>query len=102
MQSTNASKSLFVRGDGYNLRLEYTEDYVILHLMDIDSFTKDTFRRMQLQLVEWAYFLKAMGKTHLWAAVPHSNSKIKRLLGGLQFKYEGQSDGMSVYKYEVS
>jgi hypothetical protein len=101
MQSTNASKSLYLREKGYTLRLEYTEDYVILHLMDIDKFTKDNFRRMQLQLLEWADFLNAMGHDYLWAAVPTDNIKIKRLLGGLRFKYEGQSDAMSVYKYEV-
>lgn len=101
MQSTNASKSLYLREDGYTLRLEYTEDYVILHLMDINQFTKDIFRRMQLQLLEWSDFLKAMGHTHLWAAVAYDNIKIKRLLGGLQFKFEGHIDGLSVYKYEV-
>jgi hypothetical protein len=101
MQSTNASKSLYIREDGYTLRLEYTEDFVILHLMDIDKFTKDTFRRMQMQLLEWSDFLQAMGHTHIWAAVPSDNIKIKRLLGGLKFEYQGQSDAMSVYKYEV-
>jgi hypothetical protein len=111
MQSTSASnnplgvellsQSLFIREDGYTLRLEYTEVYIILHLMDITQFTKDVFRRMQRQLLEWSDFIRAMGHTYIWAAVPYDNIKIKRLLGGLQFKFEGQMDGMSVYKYEV-
>ena len=56
---------------------------------------------MQMMLEEWGDFLKAMGQTYLWAAVDKDNIKIKRLLGGLGFKYAGQQDNLTVYKYEV-
>jgi hypothetical protein len=52
-------------------------------------------------LYQWADFLKAMGRSHLWAAVPRDNTKIKRLLGGLKFKFVGHKEDMSVYAYEV-
>jgi hypothetical protein len=101
MQSTNASKDLIVKADGYIFRLEYSEEYVIVHLRDIDKFTKEVFQDMTIQLEDWSNFLKAMGHTHLWAAVPKDNIKIKRLLGGLGFQFVSHKDDLTVYKYEV-
>lgn len=98
---TNASKSLIINGDGFVVRLEYTPEYVIVHLRDIDKFTKDSFRSMQMMLVDWGDFLRAMGQTYLWAAVDKDNTKIKRLLGGLGFKFAGHQDNLTVYRYEV-
>lgn len=101
MLPTKDSKSLYVKEDGYTIRFEYTREFVIVHLMDIVKFTKDVFRRMQNQLYEWSDFLRAMGHKYLWAGVESNNTKMKRLLGGLNFKYQGQAEGFSVYKYEV-
>jgi hypothetical protein len=98
---TNASNEIFIKGDGFTIRLEYNEDYVILHLYTIDKFTKEVFWEMQGMLYQWADFLRAMGRSHLWAAVPRDNTKIKRLLGGLKFKFVGHKEDMSVYAYEV-
>lgn len=101
MVETNASRELFVKGDNFTIRLEYNEDYVILHLYAIDKFTKEVFLEMQKMLYQWSDFLKVLGKSHLWAAVPRDNIKVKRLLGGLKFKFVGHKDDMSVYSYEV-
>ena len=101
MQSTNASKDLIVKADGYVFRLEYNEEYVIVHLREIDKFTKEVFEDMRRQLEDWSDFLRAMGKTNLWAAVPRDNIKIKRLLGGLRFQFVSHTDDLTVYKYEV-
>lgn len=98
---TNASSNVYLKEDGYTIRIEYNQEFVIIHLEDIDHFTKDIFRRMQQQLLEWSKFFAAMGRTHIWAAVPDDKPQIKRLLGGLNFKYAGRSDNMTVYNYEV-
>jgi hypothetical protein len=96
-----ASNELLVYGNGYTVRIEYNEDYVILHLSEIDKFTKEVFCDMQFMLYQWSKFIRAMGKEQFWAAVPKDNIKIKRLLGGLRFKFVGHKDDMSVYSYEV-
>jgi hypothetical protein len=101
MQSTRGSKDLIIQADGYIIRLEYNEDFVIVHLRDIDKFTKEVFQDMLIQLEDWSAFLRAMGHSHLWAAVPTDNIKIKRLLHGLKFKYVAKQDDLSVYRYEV-
>jgi hypothetical protein len=56
---------------------------------------------MLMQLEDWSHFLKAMGHTHVWAAVPKDNIKIKRLLHGLKFKFVSHKEDLSVYLYEV-
>ena len=101
MQSTNASKNLLVKCDGYVLRFEYNEDYVVIHLYEIDKFTKGVFQDLATQIENWTHFLKAMGHACLWAAVPRDDTKIKRLLGGLKFQFVSHADDLTVYKYEV-
>jgi hypothetical protein len=101
MQSIRGSKDLIVQADGYVIRIEYNEDFVIVHLRYIEQFTKEVFQDMLIQLEDWSSFLKAMGHTHIWAAVPSDNKKIKRLLGGLNFKHVANQDELSVYRYEV-
>jgi hypothetical protein len=101
VDETTDSKTLLIQRDGYVIRLEYNEDYVIVHLRDIDKFTKEIFQDMLIQLQDWSDFLKAMGRDYLWAAVPRDNTKIKRLLGGLKFQFVSHKDDLTVYKYEV-
>lgn len=101
MLGTNASKELLVKCDGYVFRIEYNEEYVILHLRDIDKFSKEVFVSMKNQLEDWSAFIKAMGHEYIWAAVPKDNLKIQRLLSGLSFKYFAENDGLNVYKYGV-
>lgn len=98
---TIASKDLLVKRDGYVVRIEYNEDYVILHLREIDKFTKEVFQDMLLFMEDWSDFLRAMGHKYMWAALPADNIKMKRLLGGLKFKFVNHKDGFTVYKYEV-
>jgi hypothetical protein len=98
---TIASKELLVKRDGYVVRIEYNEDYVILHLKEIDKFTKEVFQDMLLFREDWSDFLRAMGHSYMWAALPEDNIKMKRLLGGLKFQFVNNKDGFTVYKYEV-
>lgn len=101
MEETIGSKSLLIQRDDYVIRLEYNEEYVIVHLREIDKFTKEIFQDMLIQLGDWSEFLKAMGHSYLWAAVPKDNTKIKRLLGGLKFQFVSHKDDLTVYRYEV-
>jgi len=101
MLGTNASKELLVKCDGYVFRIEYNEEYVILHLRDIDKFSKEVFLSMRYQLEDWSAFIRAMGHEYIWAAVPKSNLKIQRLLNGLNFKYFAQHEDLVVCRYGV-
>lgn len=101
VDETQGSKNLLIQRDGYVIRLEYNEDYVIVHMRDIDKFTKEIFQDMLIQLEDWSDFLRTMGHTHLWAAVPRDNTKIKRLLGGLKFQFVSHKDDLTVYRYGV-
>ena len=101
MLGTNASKELLVKCDGYVFRIEYNEEYVILHLRDIDKFSKEVFVSMKNQLEDWSAFIKAMGHEYIWAAVPKDNLKIQRLLNGLNFNYVKQYEDLVVCRYGV-
>ncbi len=98
---TPASRNLFIKGEGYTVRVEYNKDYVIIHLRDIDKFTKEVFLDMQIRLEEFAEFVKEIQGGPIWAAVPRDNTKIKRLLGGLKFKFMNHHEDLTVYTREV-
>lgn len=95
-----ASKSLVaIETKNYTIRLEYNEDYVILHLPSIDKMTKGTFLDMKYRLEDWYGFFTTAGYAGIFAAVDPNNQKIQKLLKMLQFKLKGFADNMNVYFY---
>lgn len=97
----NASKNLFIKGEGYVVRVEYNKDYVIIHLREIDRFTKEVFLDMRIRLEDFSDFVKEVQGGPIWAAVPRDNIKIKRLLGGLGFKFVNHHEDLTVFMKEV-
>ena len=83
----------------YAIRLEYNEDYVILHLPNIDKMDKGVFLDMKFRLEDWYEFFTTAGFKGIFAAVDPNDEKIKRLLNMLGFKYKGCADNMYVYFY---
>lgn len=98
---TLSSKNLIIKGEGYTFRFEYNKDYVIVHLRDIEKFTKEVFIDMQIRLDDFGEFVKEVQGGPIWAAVPKDDTKIKRLIGGLGFKFVGHHEDLTVYTREV-
>lgn len=93
------SKSFtFLETKNYTIRLEYNEEYVIVHLPDI-KMTKDTFVDMKFRLEDWYKFFRTAGYKGVFAAVDPANLKIVRLLKMLDFEKKGHADKMDVYFY---
>ena len=101
VQQTPVSKSLHgIRGSCFDIRLEYSSDFIILHLPSIDKMTKEVFVEMQYMLSDWWGFFSTMGYKAIFAAVDPSNKKINKLLNMLKFEYIGSSDEFSVYQFK--
>jgi hypothetical protein len=83
----------------YTIRLEYNEDYVILHLPDIVKMNKGVFLDMKFRLEDWHKFFTTAGYAGIFAAVDPNNLKICKLLKMLEFKKKGHADNMDVYFY---
>lgn len=95
-----ASNSLTLfENPAYGVRLEYNEDYAIVHLPYTNKMSKEVFLDMEARLEHWSVFLKTAGYSGIWCAVDPQDNKINRLVTLLKFKYMGTSDGMSVYRY---
>lgn len=83
----------------YGVRLEYNQDFAIVHLPYTNKMTKEVYLDMESRLEQWWLFLKTAGYNGIWCAVDPKDSKINRLVTLLKFKYVGMSEGMSVYRY---
>ncbi len=95
-----ASKSLVaIETPYYTIRLEYNEDYVILHLPTVDKMSKEVFMDMQYRLEDWNKFFTTAGYIGIFVAVDPNNLKIKRLIKMLNFRYKGFADNMEVHFY---
>lgn len=95
-----ASKSFtFIETKDYTIRLEYNEDYVIVHLPYIEKMHKGVFLDMKYRLEDWYTFMTTAGYAGIFAAVDPNDEKIKKLLDMLGFKYKGFADNMYVYFY---
>lgn len=96
----HVSKSFtFIETKNYTIRLEYNEDYVIVHLPDIEKMTKEVFIDMKLRLEDWHTFMTTAGYAGIFAAVDPNNLKICKLLQMLNFNKKGHADNMDVYFY---
>tara|TARA_R110001592_G_scaffold355563_1_gene656372 strand:- start:756 stop:1064 length:309 start_codon:yes stop_codon:yes gene_type:complete len=101
MQSTPVSKDLLgIKGSCFDIKLEYNEDFVILHLPYISKMTKEVFIEMKSMLKDWWDFFKTSGYKAIFAAVDPTNQKINRLLTMLKFEYTCSSEGLSVYQFK--
>jgi hypothetical protein len=98
--STNASKRLKgFSGSTFSVDIEYTKEYVILHLPTVDKFTKNTFFEMQVLLDDlWSFFF-TIGYVEIHAAVGCSNKKTNKLLRKLNFRLIGSSNNMNIWSY---
>lgn len=83
----------------YTIRLEYSSDYVILHLPYIDKMDKGVFLDMKFRLEDWYQFFTTAGYAGIFAAVDPNDEKIQKLLTMLGFKLKGFADNMNVYFY---
>tara|TARA_R110001599_G_scaffold227582_1_gene426642 strand:- start:2748 stop:3053 length:306 start_codon:yes stop_codon:yes gene_type:complete len=100
MQSIPVSKSLEgIRGSCFSIRLEYNEDFIIVHFSRLDKITKETLMEMKDLLDNWWVFWKTVGYQAVFAAV-EPDSKINKLLRMLDFKYVGEDKGYFVYQFK--
>lgn len=83
----------------YTIRMEYSEDYIILHLPYIEKMDKGVFLDMKYRLEDWYQFFTTAGYAGIFAAVDPNDQKIIRLLQMLGFNYKGFADNMYVYFY---
>ena len=100
MQLTLDSKSLMgVRGSCFDIRLEYNQDFIIVHLPYIEKMTKGVFVEMVILLRDWWEFFKTMGYKAVFAAVEPEH-KINKLIHMLDFQYVGEDQGYLVYQFK--
>lgn len=100
MQPTPVSKSLYgIRGSCFDIRLEYNEDFIIVHLPSIDKMTKSVFIEMRVLLYDWWKFFETAGYKAVFAAV-EPEDKINKLVFMLGFEYVGDSEEYHVYQFK--
>lgn len=83
----------------YGIRLEYSKDYVIIHLPYVNKFNKGVLIDMQYRLEDWYDFFTTAGYKGIYAAVDPTDIKVKKLIKKLGFKYKGFAEDMQVYFY---
>lgn len=98
---TNASKRLKgIHGSTFSVDLEYSKEYIILHLPTVDKFTKEVYFEMLYMLDDWWDFFQTIGYTELHAAVDPNNRKINRLLRKIGFRPIGSANNLTVWSYK--
>ena len=94
------SKSLFgIKGDNFDIRLEYNENYIIVHLPTVEKMTRQVYDEMKVLLEDWSKFFKTVGYEGLHA-VTEPNSKAQKLAMMLGFKFLGPYEDMSILIYK--
>jgi len=98
MDVSSKSFTLPINGD-YEVRIEYNEDFVILHLPYMDKFTPGVFKDMVIRLEDFWEFAQAVGYKAIFGSIDPNNKKMERLLIKLGFQYLNYSEGMDVFMF---
>lgn len=83
-----------------SLDIEYTREYVILHLPRVTNFKKSDFLLMKNYLRDLADFIAATGLKGPYAAV--NDDKTEKLAVKLGFTYLGTHGPLKVYTYATN
>lgn len=90
MPETLTSKSFTINEtEDYGVRLEYNDQFAILHFSYVHKFTKGVFYSMQVYLENLWDFLSTVGYEAIYVGFDPNNLKIKKLVGKLGFKELG-------------
>lgn len=88
-----------MKGKNFEVDIEYSEDYIALHLPKVTKFNKETFLEMKDMLSELDCFFKTAGYRGTYVAFRPDNKKMKKLVSMLNFEYVMDNLGFSIYKY---
>lgn len=93
------SKNLFgIKGTNFDIRLEYNEEYMLVHLPKVTKMDKRAFVEMRVLLENWMEFFNLVGYPSLFAVV-EPLSPTERLALMLGFTFVAPHEQQSVYKY---
>jgi len=86
--------------EGYEVRIEYNQNFVILHLPLVDKFTPGVFKDMVCRLQDFWEFAQTVGYKGIFVAVEPNDKKIKKLVENLGFTFLNYGEGQLVYIYQ--
>ena len=96
----HVSKSFMLyEGEDFTVRLEYNENFVILHLPEVNKFDRGVLAHMRVKIDEYWEFFSTLGYNTLLAGVSPDDKKINRLLGLLGFTYYQDEGGLAIYYF---
>lgn len=97
----HATKSFMLyEGEDFSVRLEYSEQLVILHLPTVGKFNKGILQHMRVKIDEYWEFFSMLDYPAIFAAVAPGDEKIRRLLSHLGFGYFKDNEGLSIYVFK--
>lgn len=97
------SKSLIIYDcDDFKVRLEYNDEFAILHLPTVEKFNKSVLIKMQNKVVELLDFFYDLGYNGIWTGCYEDNETIKKLIVALGFNYVKEENSYSIYNIGVN
>lgn len=100
-QVTESKRFTVLLRDEYQVDLEYNESFAILHLPSVTAFKKSTYKDMKDRLTSLDDFLRTVGYSSLWAAIPPKDELLSKLVTKLDFVFRGSSHGYDVYERKL-
>jgi len=86
-------------GQDYKVRLEYSREYVIVHLPQVSKFNKTVLVSMLIKISEIADFAFGLGYPALHCAAPMHDKKINKLAKRVGFVLLDYHGDLAVYKF---
>ena len=79
--------------------VEYSEEFIVVHLNLIGEFTKDLYNKLDGLLKGYSKFVASTHYGTLYGVIEGDNEKMIRLAKSLGFTEQGVSIGLKVFAY---
>lgn len=100
MQETLASRRMnLVLQPLYQIDLEYTPQYAIVHLPRVDKLTKGVYLEMREKFEEIFFLVDTLGYPALHAAIWQNDTTLARFAEKMGFMKVGSDQGMDIYEF---
>lgn len=104
MQETLDTKSARItvfKTNDYQVDIEYSKFFCIVHLPKVKKFTKDMYLELKTRFDELKEFAKTIGYMAIYAAVYSNDKPTEKFAKSMGMTYKGSSDGFQIYEVQV-
>ncbi len=97
LKTPDSNRITLLETTEYTVELEYTEEFVILHLPKVTNWTKSLYKHSKERIEELSTFFGVIGYEAIWVAAYPDDTITNKFADRLGFEFIGEYEDLNVY-----